>query len=650
MNFFEHQEKARRRTNLLVALFALAVLLIGLAIYAAVIVGMHGAAYKNALDVGAEIPELVWWNPRVFALTMAGTLGFIALASLFQIARLGAGGSAVAKMMGGRPVDPNTTDAGERRLINVVEEMAIASGVPVPEIFVLDAEQGINAFAAGMSPQRAAVAVTRGALESFDRDQLQGVVAHEFSHIFNGDMRLNCRLMGVLFGILALAVIGRIVLSWGRFSRRTWAAAFATGLFLLILGYVGVLIGRLIQSAVSRQREFLADSSAVQFTRNPNGIAGALETIAGHASGSALASPRTGEVGHLLFGSGSRPSFFGRMLATHPPVDERVRRIVGSRPSSARKRPAVAEAGATGEAAPLAPIAAGLAGAAVSGFGGGTVTSTPAAVVDRVGRLGEEELAHGARLVAALSPALRRAVRTPERAQWAVYALLLDADPGQRQGQLAIIEARSGAAAAQGVDSLRVEVEPLGAEGRLPLADLAMPSLRRLETADVAAFLGVVDELVQADGKVTLFEFSLRWLLRHRLRAAREGAVAYKSVDKVAVQIAHLLGGLARAGNRGDREAASRAFRCGIDHVPTALRSKLVMAHDAGKLGGAADVGKALDRLVLASFPVKQVVVEAAARCAFEDQVVTAGEAELLRLLTISMGCPLPPFVADTVA
>mgnify|MGYP001017651503 FL=1 len=321
-SFFEHQEKARRNSRLLVFLFALAVLGIAAAIYLAVMgaLGMSECRENPAC-------RFTWWDPVFFLYVFGGTLGFVGLASGYRILSLKSGGGSVAEMMGGRQVDPGTRDPLERRLVNVVEEMAIASGVPVPAIYVMDGEPGINAFAAGFSPNDAAVAVTRGTLETLDRDKLQGVIAHEFSHILNGDMRMNIRLIGVLFGILAIAVIGRIILSFAGRTRGSkkdnGAAAVAlAGLVLMIVGYIGLFVGRIIQAAVSRQREFLADASAVQFTRNPLGISGALKTIAGWEAGSRLAAPKTVEVGHLLFGEG-QPSWLGGLLATHPPLEER---------------------------------------------------------------------------------------------------------------------------------------------------------------------------------------------------------------------------------------------------------------------------------------------------------------------------------------
>ncbi|MBA3850586.1 MAG: peptidase M48, partial [Opitutus sp.] len=310
MDFFEAQARAKRRTNRLVALFALAVLgTIAASYLAAILIFRQVQPIAEQTEANyweyqrtARWPDRAaftqWWDPQIFAGVAVGTLAIVGLASLFKWSQMRAGGSAVAEMVGGRRVDPRTTDLRERRLLNVVEEMAIASGTPVPAVYVLENEPGINAFAAGLTTADAVVAVTRGTLDKLNRDELQGVIGHEFSHILNGDMRLNVKLTAIVFGILVIGLIGRGILrSLGRGRIRTGggknkggglAVIAAVGLALLLIGYIGYFFGRLIQAAVSRQREFLADASAVQFTRNPGGISGALKKIGGYALGSTM--------------------------------------------------------------------------------------------------------------------------------------------------------------------------------------------------------------------------------------------------------------------------------------------------------------------------------------------------------------------------
>ena len=313
MDFFGHQDQARKASGRLVWLFVAAVVCIILLIYAA----------AKALLVVGDVSEPGLIDLPVLGVVAGAVSALVLGAMAFKSAQLRGGGAAVAEMMGGRLVDPHTRDPQERVLMNVVEEMSIASGVPVPDVFVLEAEAGVNAFAAGWSTKDAAVAVTKGALETFSRDELQGVIAHEFSHIFHGDMRLNIRLVGTLFGIICLTVIGRVLLHAGRGSKRDGQHVAIFGLVLVAVGYIGVLFARLIQAAISRQREYLADAAAVQYTRNPKGIGMALAKLGGLTG--KLESPHAEEASHMMFADAV--AGLGGGLATHPPIEERVERV-----------------------------------------------------------------------------------------------------------------------------------------------------------------------------------------------------------------------------------------------------------------------------------------------------------------------------------
>ena len=319
MEFFEHQARARKQTTVLVVYFVAAVVGIIAAVYLASLLIFY---FTQPGRPGAPPPELALWNPQLLLYAVLGTLAVVLAGSLYKTAVLRKGGSAVAETLGGRLVDPGTLDPDERKLRNVVEEMAIASGTPVPKVYVLDHEPGINAFAAGHTPEDAAIAITRGGMSLLDRDELQGVIGHEFSHIHNGDMRLNLRIMGVLFGIVCLAVIGRVLL-YSRGGRGRNPMMFL-GLALIVIGAIGIFCGRLIQAALSRQRELLADASAVQFTRNPDGLSSALQKIGG--VGSKLESAHAEEASHMYFENGIGKPLFG-LMATHPPLEQRIRAI-----------------------------------------------------------------------------------------------------------------------------------------------------------------------------------------------------------------------------------------------------------------------------------------------------------------------------------
>src|SRR6516162_9099274 len=325
MDFFEQQAQAHRKTKWLIVYFAMAVVAMIIAIYVAALLIFSGIKiHESRSEYGQEQPPFSVWDPQIFGTVSLVTLTIIGVGSLYRISALSAGGRAVSEMMGARAVNPTTTDPDERKLLNVVEEMAIASGVPVPQVYVMDEEDGINAFAAGHQPGDATVTVTRGCMKLLTRDELQGVIGHEFSHILNGDMRLNLRLMGIIFGILCLAIIGRVLLQTARGSRGQNPLPLL-GLVLLLIGWIGVFFGRLIQAAVSRQREFLADASSVQFTRNPGGITGALKKIGGLGeTGSRISHAHAEELSHMFFGNGMSEPFIG-LLETHPPLAQRIR-------------------------------------------------------------------------------------------------------------------------------------------------------------------------------------------------------------------------------------------------------------------------------------------------------------------------------------
>jgi Zn-dependent protease with chaperone function len=634
MDFFAHQDRARRQTSLLIGYYVLAVALIALGVYAAFAAVFLGAEAKTA---GA----FDWrqaWNPRLFAAVVGGTLLVVLIGTLYKIAQLARGGEAIARMLGGRPVAPDTADAAERRLINVVEEMAIASGIPVPRVFLLDEEKGINAFAAGFEPSNAVIGVTRGCLQTLSRDELQGVIAHEFSHILNGDMRLNLRLVGILNGILVIALVGyglmRVMSSSSRSRSRNEKGGgaavgiFLLGLLLMLIGYIGVFFGKLIKSAVSRQREFLADASAVQFTRNPIGIAGALATIAGYKGGTRLATSHAEETSHFFFANGLRGSFLG-LLATHPPLDERIRRID---PAFVADR---ADAAAPPAQSPApTPLTAGVSGLA----------ATPAAVVARVGAPQAAHLVYAGRLMEALPAPLLAAVRNPNQAPSVVYGLLLSADTQVREKQLAILAARNPSAHATTL-ALVAPLDTLGGGMRLPLVDLALPALRGLAAEERREFRQLVEALVEADAAIDLFEYTLQRLLRRHLDPAHDGkadaAARYRDLTPLQSACADLLGCLAGWGT-DDPVAAKRAFQAGARELE--LEN---LAQPPADACGLQKVDEALNQLSQAAPPLKRRIIAACSACVGSDARVTTEEAELLRAIADSLGCPLPPFLPD---
>ena len=642
MDFFEAQARAKRRTSRLVLLFAFAVVGTTVAAYAAGLLILRASGDSYGLQLGAG-----WWQPRLFAIVAFGTLAVVGGASLFKWLQYSAGGSVVAENLGGRRVDSRTTDFNERRLLNVVEEMAIASGTPVPAVFVLDDEPGLNAFAAGLTTSDAVVAVTRGTLEKLNRDELQGVIGHEFSHILNGDMRLNMRLGALLFGILVLGLMGRGIL-WSlrhaRPRRRSRegkgggvAAIALVGLALLIIGYVGYFFGRLIQAAVSRQREFLADASAVQFTRNPGGVTGALKKIGGYAIGSALNSAKSAELGHFLFAQGFR-SMFGGLWATHPPLDERIRAIEPGFDGRFFEPPQVVDV------ANESFVSAGFARPADAPGARDSVLPPRAAAagVAAVGTLTAEQIAHAQGLLESAPQRLRDAAHDPVEAPVLLYALLLATDPAVRENQRQIVAGRGGQQAAQILAALEPALADLQAAQRLPMLHLALPAVRQLAPGALDAFLTTLDELVHADAQVTTFEFALQKLLVHTLALGRTPSasiVQYHSFNAVGDEISVVLSALARAAT-SDPAFAPHAFAVGASHL------KLVEARLRFVPGDLAALDAALDKLARASLPIKQRTLLAAAAVVSADGRILISEAELLRAVAAALDCPMPPLSA----
>lgn len=649
MNFFDHQERARKNTARMVLLFLLGVLGIIVAIYGLFVVGLRGAA-GDAADLASAADHMA-----LFLQVAAGTLAVIGIGAWLKFSALSAGGSAVAESLGGRLIQSSTRDADERRFVNVVEEMAIASGVPVPAMYVLDQEEGINAFAAGRRPEDAAVAVTRGCLRTLSRDELQGVIAHEFSHIFNGDMRLNIRLLGMLGGIMALAVVGRILLHAGSRGRKKDGTALALiGLAVMVLGYVGVLVGRILQAAISRQREFLADASAVQYTRNPSGIGGALRRIRESVEGSAVKAPQAAEVGHMFFGAASLSSLF----ATHPPLEERIRRVEEGRydvsDDSAGKvggaglptsRMAVG-GGAAGAVSGLAEVALGVAGggrvAGTTGMRGGTAAGE--AVVSAVGSMSNAALDSGSRLLSQVPVSVRSALGSPLGAQAVIFGLLLDADDGVRGEQLALLESVAGSPVARETQLLAQSLLNVNRRLRLPMIDLALPALRQMSAGQHQRFVEAVDGLVQADTQVTLFEFCTQRVISRRMGRTHNSETVKQrglSLQEFRTHAARLLSDLARAGSGGEGDG-SGAFRAGAGMLGEALSSvEMPGPLDDSHRG----LGAALDAFAGASAKTRRAVFGACTRCVLFDEQVTEDEAELLRAVAYSLDLPLPPFV-----
>ena len=628
-NFFEQQHTAQRKTRVMVFLYGLAVL----GVVAAVNTAIAGAWLVTNNRVGFRAPAGLGSVPgSVYLAATLVTLCLISAASLIEALRLRQAGEAVAAMVGARRIASDTTDALERRLLNVVEEMAIASGVRLPLVFVMDRESGINAFAAGHDPSHAVIAVTRGTLESLTRDELQGVIGHEFSHILNGDMSLNIRLLGTLAGIVFIGSIGAFIMRNLGGSRNSGPALFVLGLALFVIGYVGLFFARLIKAAVSRQREYLADASSVQFTRNPDGIAGALDQIRAGAHGSLIGSRYAEEVSHMFFSQGIGV-WLGGLFDTHPPLDERIRRVnPGFSADGYRRRRSVSDRPANEEAATTAGAAAGQ--------------GAPAQGLALIGAVHAHQLDQAQWLLARLPADLRPLLRSPEEACAIVIAVAMADDDGALADRLAAARAAGQSAMVEGARLLMPTVRGLGPAFRLPMVDLALPTLKAAAASLQQDLIKALAAVIHADGRVSLHEFAVLALIRSQLRpAGRPATVKPTTIAERRDETLLVLELAARAGCGSDEQAQQR-FRSAL----LAAAKEVGLEADATEAATAmmpADLDSALDRLRTLAPLQKALLIKALFAAVMADGVVHVAEAELLRAVAAALECPLGPMSAQ---
>ncbi|MGH8193531.1 MAG: M48 family metallopeptidase [Woeseiaceae bacterium] len=641
MNFYDAQDRARRSTRWLVIVYLIATVLIVAAVTA--IVG--GALYATG---GERAPQ-----PAVL-IAVAGFATLLIIGStLYKTAVLSAGGGRVATDMGGTLVPPDVQDPLRKRLRNVIEEMAIASGVPAPEIYVLEAEQGINAFAAGYSPGDAAIAVTRGALEILDRDELQGVIAHEFSHILNGDMRLSIRMMGVLFGIMVLGLIGRTVLRGSYHGRvisgrrdRGSGAVLAIGLGLAILGWIGVLSARLIKAAISRRRESLADASAVQFTRQTEGLANALKKIGGYTDRSYIRAVDPEEVSHMLFSFGTPR--LALLFATHPPLTERIQALDPSfREDDYRQ---VGPGGQSVDPAELAvhPHASFAALASGPDALRPLLVDQPGEIAAAMGRPDADQVRFASELRALIPEELDHAAHSSGHAFLLTYALALDRSGTHIERQLRFLAEQVGAERASLVGKYHAMLRDLGPAWNLPLLAISFPALKRRPPQQLEFLAELVRRLIEIDGVIDLYEYCLYKVLAGNLRQAIDPSrsLTGNRVSQADARRA-ALGLLRIVADYGEADDASRdkAFKAGtavFGHWAEDSRVPDVTY-------ATADVDRHIDVLRQINPAGRQSLIQAIVETVLHDRRMNVTEAELLRAICASLDCPLPPLMTSAL-
>lgn len=692
MNFFERQDQSHRNTKLLVFLFATATILTAIAIHVVVaFVWTVMSANNRSQENDSVHSEVTFTEMLGNPVLILGDMFFVMLVigggSLFKVSQLSAlNGSGIATSMGGELIQPNTTDYQQRRVLNIVEEMALASGVRIPEVYIMPNEPSINAFAAGFTPNSSVIGVTQGTLDYLTRDELQGVIGHEFSHILNGDTKINLRLMGVLFGLEMLVLLGIILFrnsiyfvhSGGSNSNNKGAGAgialamMLFGLAFAIIGSIGMFFSNMIRAAVSRQREYLADASAVQFTRNPDGIAGALKKIGCSNVGSVVTNSNSVEASHMFFGNIFRAGFFSSMMDSHPDLTDRIKTIdptfegtyskslekvglpnngstCGNKSDSSERLEEVLR-----KTMPMDSVMGGKngGGGGIGGMivGAGVILSEDQStqhsasqladrLVQSVGQTQRANLEIASALLAVVPTEVSALVRQPEKVCEVVYSLLLDKELTIRQKQLQYLSQVLSPTQMETIHRSSLLIEKLPATTKVPIIELAYPTLKQFSVDQYRRFREIVIEIFQCDGKVDLFEYTMQeFLLReldHHLGLRKKTAPKYRTVNEVCEALQGTMSYLAHAGN-DDLTAVVSAYTSGV--APFHLNLPLLDKSACTPLV----FSKGLGQLILTVPSLQQELLHAFYRCIADDGVITETEGELIRAISAALDCPMP--------
>ncbi|NOZ10221.1 MAG: M48 family metallopeptidase [Gammaproteobacteria bacterium] len=645
MNFFESQDRARRNTVQLVLLFVLAVVTL-IAMTNLLVMVVFGYIDSQQMQEGGTLLQQIDW--QTFIAVSVGVSVVVVVGSLYKIMTLSAGGKAVAEALGGRLIPQNTDDPKHRKLLNVVEEMAIASGTPAPPVYLLVDEPGINAFAAGFSPRDAVIGVTQGTIDQLSRDQLQGVIAHEFSHIFNGDMRLNIRLMGVLHGILIIGIIGYYILystSFSRHSRSNDKGAggiLALAIGLMVIGFAGTFFGSMIKAAVSRKREYLADASAVQFTRNPDGIAGALKRIGGLEFGSKVENPGASEVSHAFFAQ-SLSGFMQSLSATHPPLAKRILRLDpqwDGKFDTSREVDSPQNEEGTGKSESMTreelakKVATVVTGAAMADV---------AQAIEQIGQPQQETIRYAHLLISELPAVIKEAAREPYGARAVIYSLVLDPEQEVRDKQLDHLKRHADPDVFVLTHKLIPEMDGLDIKYRLPLIDIAIPALKQMSINQYKLFKKNLVALIEMDSRIDLLEWSLQKIIFNHLDGQffklEPIKTRYSQPRQLKKEVGLILSVMAYAGqqNQGDAERAFAAATTTLDFGGLQL-----VPNHAISLSG---LDRALQKLARLKPLAKPPLLKACAASVTQDQIISPVEVELLRTFADVLDCPMPPII-----
>ena len=632
MNFFKAQDKARKHTHRLIFLFILAVISL-IVLTNLLLIGT--LAFMGSSEEESFFSILInSFDLNVVIIISIGVSLLVIIGSLFKIYDLSKGGSAIAEMLGGQLVPQSTNKPDERKLLNIVEEMSIAAGIPIPQVYILN-ESSINAFAAGQSHNNSVIGVTQGALSQLTRDELQGVIAHEYSHILNGDMKLNLRLIGVLHGILLIGILGQKVINSMRYSsgKKDGAGAIIViGLGLMFIGYAGTFFGKWIKSSVSRQREFLADASAVQFTRNKDTIAGALKKIGGMDEGSLLQSSSASEYSHAYFANGVS-SFFDSMFATHPPLEERIKQVDPGW-NGRFTAPKIADKEQREPTEKKSTSIEGLAATAA------ILTATDQ-MIDQVGVLTENNIEYAHQLLLAIPESLKSSSQSAFSARAVIYAILIREQKNKKDTWDLLVK-HSDPSMPELTKQLITETKDLDEKLILPILELCINSLRELSKNQHIQFRETINNIIAADKTVDLNEWVLQRLVLQQLdehfliRKPAKEKHAYLGAVKHSAET--LLSLIAYTEHKDSKEEAQQAFDKGIKEIG-AKAFKFIPKEDISL----SSLNASLDQLTELKPLLKERILKACAAIIMLDGETTRKGLELFRTVSTSLNCPVPP-------
>jgi Zn-dependent protease with chaperone function len=639
VDFFGRQQAAKQASSRLLWYFIFAVSII--------FIGVNALLYLVAVVTTHETGQGTWlwhdWSQQA----LLGTLWLVAGGSLLEWFLLRKGGTAVAKMLNAQAIDFASQDAVQRQFINVCEEMAIASGVPVPSLYVLPQESTINAFVAGYRAQDSVLVVTQGALIHLTRDELQAVIGHEFSHILNGDMRLNTYMLSVLAGMLAVGQVGDFLMrspTGDHPQNKSITPFWPLGLGMWLVGYIGLVLGRLIKAAISRERENLADAASVQFTRNPDALAGALYKIGQYDS--YLSSWHAEQMSHMCFGESVS---FSQWFATHPPLKLRIQtiaptfltRIKYQKPNKASTATPASASKPKSQSSSILAFSTEMIEApqAVTPF---PITPTSdniefsfdAPMTTMVGELQWADLQSAQYLYRTLSVEVSRALQSTAGAKAVLFALIAQEQGCSIQDLTQFFASQNSLM--QWVSQLQQALACSDNRLALPIVELAIPRLLGLTTEERQQFMSELRRLAWLNQQLSVFEFSLLKLIEQALNKPKV-IFREQTLQQLARPCAQWIMTLLQYGSHQPSQYAriyqqllSPIFALSMPAMPSPQQATL-LALDATL--------KTFNSLNLEG---KKQLINLTATTIQSDGVLHRTEYELLRVLAALLNCPMP--------